>query len=233
VLAQWQYGAGRVAAWTPGLTPGWAGEWLDHQRLFQDAGRWVERGVAAPPLTPSLAPGDQRSLEVAPTNEKGQSIVLSSLEGTLTGPAGKSLPLRFEETAPGRWTAPLPSLPAGEYEYVLASAGDGSLAGTLAIPYPAEFRLGRIDTTPLGPLAAASGGTTLSAADPGAIEGSSHRIWWLFAAAALLCFLLGAGLRLLARGWGGEDGEPSNRQDSTDRDADSPADPASLQPEPV
>jgi hypothetical protein len=229
VLAQWQYGSGRVAAWTPGLTPEWAGEWLEHERLFQDAGRWVERGVAPPPLTPSLVPGDQRELEVAPTNEKGQSIVLESLEGTLTSPAGKSVPLRFEETAPGRWTAPLPALPAGEYEYALASAGDGSLTGTLAVPYPAEFRLGRIDTTPLGPLASASAGTTLSATDPGAIEGSSHRIWWLFAAAALACFLIGAGLRLLARGWGGEDDEPSNRQDLSDRDAD----PADLQPDPV
>jgi Mg-chelatase subunit ChlD len=229
VLAQWQYGSGRVAAWTPGLTPAWAGEWLQHERLFQDAGRWVERGVAPPPLTPSLAPGDQRTLEVAPIDRKGQSIVLGSLEGTLTSSAGEATPLRFEETAPGRWSAPLPALAAGEYEYALASVGAGALTGTLAIPYPAEFRLGRIDTTPLGPLASASGGTTLSAADPGAIEGSSHRVWWLFAAAALACFFIGAVLRLLARGWGGEDDEPSNRQDLTDRDADA----ADLQPDPV
>jgi uncharacterized membrane protein len=229
VLAQWQYGSGRAAVWTPGLTPEWAGEWTDHERLFQDAGRWVERGVAAPPLTPNLVPGDQRELEVAPIDEKGQSIVLGGLEGSLTSPAGKSVPLRFEETAPGRWTAPLPALPAGEYEYALASEGAGALTGVLAVPYPAEFRLGRIDTTPLGPLASASAGTTLSAADPGAIEGSSHRIWWLFAAAALACFLFGAGLRLLARGWGGEDDEPSSRQDLSDRDAD----PADLHPDPV
>ncbi|MBS1676080.1 MAG: VWA domain-containing protein [Actinobacteria bacterium] len=229
VLAQWQYGSGRVAAWTPGLTPEWAGEWLGHERLFQDAGRWVERGVAPPPLTPSLAPGDQRMLEVVPTTARGRSIVLETLAGSLTSPQGRTIPLRFEESAPGRWTAPLPALAAGEYDYALVSAGAGSLSGTLAIPYPAEFRLGRIDTTPLGPLAAASAGTTLSAADPGAIEGSSHRIWWLFAAAALACFLLGAALRLLARGWGGEDDETSNRQDLTDRDADS----ADLQPDPV
>jgi hypothetical protein len=229
VLAQWQYGSGRVAVWTPGLTPEWAGEWTEHERLFQDAGRWVERGVAAPPLTPNLVPGDQRELEVAPIDEKGQSLVLAGLEGSLTSPAGASVSLRFEETAPGRWTAPLPALPAGEYEYALSSEGAGALTGVLAVPYPAEFRLGRIDTTPFGPLAAASAGTTLSAADRGAIEGSSHRIWWLFAAAALACFLLGAGLRLFARGWGGEDDEPSSRQDLSDRDAD----PADLQPDPV
>jgi Mg-chelatase subunit ChlD len=231
VLAQWQYGAGRVAAWTPGLTPEWAGEWLGHERLFQDAGRWVERGVAPPPLTPSLAPGDQRELEVAPTTAAGRPLEVESLEGTLTSPSGKTTPLRFEEAAADRWTAPLPELPAGEYTYALASVGAGSLTGTLAVPYAAEYRLGRIDTTPLGPLAAASGGTTLSPSDPGAIEGSSHRIWWVFAAAALACFLVGVALRLLGRGWGGEDDEAPNRQDSSDRDAD-PAS-ADLQPDPV
>jgi hypothetical protein len=201
VLAQWQYGSGR----------------------------WVERGVAPPPLTASLAPGDQRVIEVAPTNSRGTPIVLEALAGTLTSPTGKSIPLPFEESAPGRWTAPLPLLAAGEYDYSLTSEGAGSLTGTLAVPYPAELRPGRIDTTPLGPLAAATDGTTLSAADPGAIEGSSHRIWWLLAAAALACLLIGAALRLLARGWGGEDDEPANRQDLSDRDPDS----ADLEPEPV
>jgi uncharacterized membrane protein len=229
VLAQWQYGSGRVAVWTPGLTPGWAGGWLSHERLFQDAGRWVERGVAPPPLTPSLAPGDQRELEVAPTTSRGRPIVLEGLEGTLTTPTGKTIPLGFEETAPERWTAALPRLPGGEYSYALASEGAGSLTGTLAVPYPAEFRPGGIDTTPLGPLASASAGTTLSAADPAAIEGSSHRIWWVFAALALLCFLVGVGLRLLARGWGGDDDEPSNRQDLSDREPDA----ADLQPDPA
>ena len=71
VLAQWQYGGGRVAVWTPGLTPEWAGEWLDHQRFFQDAGRWVERGVAQPPLTPNLVPGDQRDHRSRAARRKG------------------------------------------------------------------------------------------------------------------------------------------------------------------
>jgi Ca-activated chloride channel family protein len=229
VLAQWQYGSGRVAAWTPGLEPDWAGEWLRQPQLFQDAARWVERGVAPPPLTPSLAAGDQRRLEVAPTTSAGRPIPLEALAGTLTSAKGKVTALRFEESASGRWTAPLPELEAGRYEYALASSGAGSLTGTLAIPYPAEYRLGPVDTTPLGPLAAAAGGTTLSASDPGAIEGFSHRLWWLFAALALACFLVGAALRLLAGGPAGEDPAPPNRQDLPDRDAD----PRDLQPEPA
>jgi Ca-activated chloride channel homolog len=229
VLAQWQYGSGRAAAWSPGLSPEWAGEWLRQPRLFQDAARWVERGVAPPPLTPSLVPGDQQQVEVAPVDAAGKPIALESLRGTLTSARGKTTPLRFEEAASNRWVAQLPELPAGEYEYALTSSGAGSLTGLLSIPYPAEFRLGRIDTTPLGPLAAATGGTTLDAADPGHIEGTSHHFWWLFAALGLACFLIGAALRLLGRGWGGEDDDVPNREDLRDRDPD----PADLQAEPA
>jgi Ca-activated chloride channel homolog len=229
VLAQWQYGGGRVAAWTPGLTPEWAGAWLERPRLFQDAARWVERGVAPPPLTPTLSPGDQDVVEVAPVGAAGAPIELESLVGRLTSPAGRSIPLRFEESAPNIWTAALPELAAGEYGYALRSRGAGSLTGSLAIPYPAEWKLARLDTTPLGPLAAAAGGATISAADPSSIEGSSHRIWWIFAAAALALFLAGAFMRLLARRGDEEDTNAPNRQDSADRVPD----PAELQPDPV
>ena len=121
---------------------------------------------------------------------------------------------------------PVPELPGGEYEYALSSQGAGSLTGLLAIPYPAEYRLGRVDTTPLGPLAAATGGTTLRVGDPGHIEGSSHRLWWLFAALGLACFFGGAILRLLARGWGGEDDEAPNPDQGKFEDGD--PDPAQI-----
>ncbi len=222
VLAQWQYGSGRVAAWTPGLAPSWAGAWLEQPRLFQDAARWVELGVAPPPLTPSLVAGDQRRLEVAPADAAGRPIALASLTGTLTSPeSGRSTPLKFEEAAANRWVAALPELPAGEYEYALSSPGAGSLTGLLAVPYSPEYGLGRVDTTPLGPLAAASGGTTLDVDDPGHIEGDSHHLWRLFAALALACFLVGAALRLIGAG-GGDEGakrEP-DREDLGDGDPD-------------
>jgi Mg-chelatase subunit ChlD len=234
VLAQWQYGSGRVAAWTPGLAANWAGEWLEQPRLFQDAARWSERGVAPPPLTPSLAAANQRQVEVAPVDAIGRPIALESLTGTLTSATSDdSTALKFEQATSNRWVAAVPELPPGEYEYALTSQGAGSLTGLLAIPYSAEYGLGRIDTTPLGPLAAATGGTTLDVADPGHIEGSSHRLWWLFVALGLACFFLGAGLRLLARGWGGEDDEAPAGDPNQGKLDDGDPDPADLEAQPA
>jgi Ca-activated chloride channel family protein len=234
VLAQWQYGAGRAAAWTPGLAASWAGEWLEQPRLFQDAARWSERGVAPPPLTPSLAASDQRQVEVAPVDAAGRPIALESLTGTLTSTgSGESTSLEFEQAASNRWVAAVPELPAGGYEYALSSQGAGSLTGLLAVPYSAEYRLGRVDTTPLGPLAAATGGTTLDVADPGHIEGTSHHLWWLFAALGLACFFLGAALRLLARGWGGEDDEAPSGDPDQGKLEDGDPDPRGLQAQPA
>ena len=193
--------------------------------------RWVERGVAPPPLTPSLVPGNQRELEVAPVDAAGTAD-RARIAGRDADLVRRQVDRRCASKRRPRTAGPrrCPNLPAGEYEYALASDGAGSLTGKLAVPYPAEFRLGRIDTTPLGPLAAAGGGTTLARRRSGrdrrllapplvAVRGArrSPASW------SAPC------LRLLARGWGGEDDEPPNRQDSTERDAD----PADLQPEPV
>jgi hypothetical protein len=183
---------------------------------------------------PSLSPANQRQVEVSPTDAAGRPIALESLAGTLTAAgSGRSIPLDFEEVASNRWVATVPELPGGEYEYALSSRGAGSLTGLLAIPYSAEYRLGRVDTTPLGPLAAATGGTTLDVADPGHIEGSSHHLWWLFAALGLACFFLGAALRLLARGWGGEDDESPNRDADQGKSTDRDADPSGLEAQPA
>src|SRR5207342_1238177 len=45
-LAEWQYGTGRVVAWTPGLGPPWATGWSGQTALWNDAVRWTSR----PPL---------------------------------------------------------------------------------------------------------------------------------------------------------------------------------------
>jgi uncharacterized protein YegL len=201
VLAQWQYGVGRAVTWTPGLEQSFAGAWAERPRLFQDAARWAERGVAPPALAPSVAPGEPRRLEIDPA-ASGARLDADRLSATLRTPSGKTRAIAFERTAPGRYVATVPGLDAGVYGYAVAGGGQRA-TGLLAVPYPAERRPGRPEATPLGPLAAVTGGSLLHPGDPGALGSWNPDTWWWLALAALLAFLAGAALALLGFGRGG------------------------------
>ena len=63
-LAEWQYGAGRVVAFTPGLGAPWASGWSGETALVDDAVRWAQRGVGTAPLIPSVLDGAPPSLQL-------------------------------------------------------------------------------------------------------------------------------------------------------------------------
>ncbi len=195
VLAQWTYGAGRVAIWTPGLDPAAAGEWSARSTLFRDAARWVERGVESPPLTPEARPGAAGELFVD-TGEDSEQPASGALAGSLRTPAGRTVSLDFELRSPGEYVAATPRLAAGEYGYAV-SDGVRTTRGQLAVPYPAELRPGQPEATPLGPLAAATGGEVLPPGGSGTIAKHGTDLWWWAALAALVVFLAGAVLALL------------------------------------
>jgi Ca-activated chloride channel family protein len=195
VLAQWQYGIGRVVTWTPGLMPEWAGAWAERPQLWQDAVRWLERGVAIPALTPSLVPASTTELEIDTVQNADVSLNLAQLRGTLVASDGARIPLAFTQTAPSHYVASVPSLTKGIYSYTV-SDGATTSAGLLAVPYPAEYRPGQPEGTPLGGLAAATRGRVLDAADPASLEMEWTALWWWLVLAGLLCFLAGVVLRL-------------------------------------
>ena len=159
VLAHWQYGLGRVVAWTPGLAPATAGAWARERVLWRDATRWALRGVGIPALTPSVSAPEPRAAEVDPVATAGAEIDLARLEGALLSAAGVERSLRFSQTAPSQYAAPIPRLAAGAYGYAIATTRTATRArGVLAVPYPEEYRPRPAGESPLGPLAAATGG---------------------------------------------------------------------------
>ncbi|MCW2953261.1 MAG: hypothetical protein JWQ48_2431, partial [Conexibacter sp.] len=131
VLAQWQYGAGRVLTWTPGLDPAMAGAWAGNARLWQEATRWVERAAATPLLAPSLpAGGHPTELVVDPVANGGAPLDLAALSGSLVAPGGQPIRLRFTQTGASRYAAPLPAaLPPGVYRSTVSAVGGSGGAG--------------------------------------------------------------------------------------------------------
>lgn len=197
VLAQWQYGVGRVVTWTPGLGAEWASAWAQRPRLWQDAMRWLQRGVAIPALTPKLVEGSDSEIEVDTVDNADTTLDLANLNGTLTAPDGKTEGLSFEQTAPSHYVASLAHpLAQGSYRYSI-SADRSTSNGLLDVPYPAELRLAPESSTPLGPIAQATGGRVLQTNEQSVIELHWSALWWWLALAALACFLGAVALRML------------------------------------
>ena len=192
VLAQWQYGLGRVLVWTPGIRAGWSGTWLgDESQLFDDGLRWVERGVPVPALEPTLTTQDPPGLQVDPLANRGRPLELARLQGTWQGRA-----LRFEEVAPSLYQAALPGAQPGAQQ-VSVRAGGAAVAALVAVPYPAEFRPRPAGESVLGQLAVVTGGRLLNPSEPGSLR--SHQplaLWWVLVVISTALFLAEVALRL-------------------------------------
>jgi Ca-activated chloride channel homolog len=197
-LAQWQYGAGRVVTWTPGLGEEWASAWAKLPRLWADVARWVEPAPPAAPLTPRIAPGTEGEVEVDEAEGAHPLAATTPIEGSILTPGGRPTMLDLSAAAPWRWSAALPDRRPGVDAYAVRAAGHTS-RGLLAVPYAASLRPLPTEATPLGGLASNSGGRLLAATDTGLLGGSRTDPWWWFAIASLACFIADICVRLFER----------------------------------
>jgi Ca-activated chloride channel family protein len=197
-LSQWQYGAGRVVAWTPGIDPEWAGEWASRSALFADMARYVEPAVAPDPLTLRSVPGVDGEVEVDEAEGAEPAAGVGAMEGSIVTSGGEPTPLALEPRAPWRWTAALPDARPGVDAFALRSLGRTS-RGLLAVAYSEALRPLPVDATPLGPLAAGTGGRVLAPTATGTLTEAPTDLWWWFALAGLLCFLADVAVRLVPR----------------------------------
>ena len=152
-LAEWGFGSGRVVSWTPGLGAPWAPAWTSQPELWNDAVRWVARGVPAAAATATADEGTATTLQVdlaaaGPTPQ-------TSIAAVLERPGGRQKVV-LEETSPSIYTASVAALPVGSYGL------------TLALPAALGGRSACSSTCPTRP----SGGRAISA---GPRSGSSRR----------------------------------------------------------
>jgi Mg-chelatase subunit ChlD len=148
ILAQWQYGLGRAAAWTPDMKGQWAKDWV----------AWNGFGRFASQLIGSLLPTPSPEGFEASTEIQGTALVLDlraeSLDGRgrsglgatgrIVAADGSVQELPLIEIEPGRYrgTTPLPE--AGVYRaQVLVRGGDGAALGVVTtgavVPPSAEY----------------------------------------------------------------------------------------------
>ena len=79
--------------------------------------------------------------------------------------------MTLRATAPGLYDAPLPGLAQGIYRFTLDTGGSDAVSsrGLVAVPYSMEYTPRLAGDTPLGPVAALTGGRVLAAGAPAAL----------------------------------------------------------------
>ncbi|GAC1480555.1 MAG: VWA domain-containing protein [Candidatus Dormibacteria bacterium] len=165
LLATWQYGLGRVVAWTSDAQGRWTAgllRWPSANLFFSDMVRYS----IPPPGDPTLqvetqVQGDHTHILVTAPPVSGASVAVSAVTPDL---ADRQLALA--PTGPGRFEGDLPTDQVGSYLLHLTESAGGVLAHTnttgLVVPYSPEYRQLGTDLNSLRAIARAGGGQVLS-----------------------------------------------------------------------
>ncbi len=221
LLATWQYGLGRAAAWTSDATGRWAQQWVtwdEFSRFWAQVVRWtiVERTEVPVDLAVTME-GEVARVTVDAQSEDGAFVNGLDAGVSIVGPDGNPVQVDLAQTAPGRYEGTF--VPQAEGAYVMRltatspPAGGGLEEGedVLALTtgwvmgYSPEYASLESDPTYLAGLAEAGGGAVLT--EPA--EAIAHNIrgvgvrrdlWPYLLALAALLLPFDVGVRRLALG---------------------------------
>jgi uncharacterized membrane protein len=213
VLAQWQYGLGRVVAWTSDAKGQWAKEWVgwqDFPKFWAQAVRWSTGTEGSGSLQPRVdVQGGTAHLTVDAANPDGSYMNDLAVSASIVGPENVTSTVTLRQSSAGRYEGDFPA--ADEGAYLLRVQAEGSTAAGLSqtlgvvVPYSPEYRGSVTDDGLLGRIASLTGGRTLSMENIAApfehnIEGvrSTTDLWPLLVLLAVLLLPLDIGVRRVA-----------------------------------
>ena len=202
ILSVWQYGLGRVVAWTSDQGTNWAKDWpawSEYGRFWAQLVRYTLADPATGPVHVDLIPSDRPSeatLQVDVLDETGVPIDLADVGVRVTPPEGEARQLALRQVAPGRYeqTVSLPVEGAYRFEVAVQKAGLAPLTREVGFvqPYAAEFIPRSDGASVMTSLAQRGGGRVLTQPSemlpPSAVKAPPTQVlWpWLLAAALLL-----------------------------------------------
>jgi Ca-activated chloride channel homolog len=208
ILAQWQYGLGRVVAWTSDLSQEMAINWKDSEKyapFWNQAVRWTLPAAVSPYFRVSTIQDGHDLILAVDAFDNGAAVNLTQTNGRLRTPSGAVVDLVLPQTAPGRYEVRLAAPQAGSYGLDLRQQRSGrgiADVNGFSVPYPAELRGPTVGDSILGSLADRTGGRVLPSADQvfdTTVLTNSPRFapfWQPFAILALALFLIDIVLRL-------------------------------------
>jgi Ca-activated chloride channel homolog len=196
LLAHWQYGLGRVVAWTSDAQQGWASAWAkwpSAAQLWSQAVRWSLPAPVRADFQPGVQVGPdgrQLTLQVQALGDDGQFADLQKTQATVVAPDGTARQVSIPQRGPGMYALDTRVTQAGLYR-VLFDQGNREEITAFSTPDAIELHSVGSNTALLDLLATASGGHKLSAvtdlARQGNGPGPANNLWpWLLGLAIVL-----------------------------------------------
>jgi uncharacterized membrane protein len=226
ILAQWQYGLGRVVAYTSDATARWNGQWLGWEQygtFWRQHLKWAMRPAADVNARVSVdASSEPAKVVLELFNPSGDRANFAQISARAAPPpgdhAGDSREITFRQAGPGRYEAEVEASVAGTSLLSLryAVVGDdgeprvGSARAAIVRKSGAEYREPEPSTNAMWELARATNGRIYrlepGGADLWVREGLkmpeiSQPAWLLVAAVAIGMFLVDVAARRIAIDW--------------------------------
>jgi len=159
LLSTWQYGLGRSTVFTSDAGHRWTGSWIDtdvYEKLFTQMAKQTMRNVSKDgefQLATQQRDGKTEILVTA-ADKEGTFLNDLSMQTSVMTPEG-SQELKFEQTAPGRYTASFASTLPGNYVLsVFPDEGYRRLTAGIVIQKSSEYNERETNDALLGQLAA-------------------------------------------------------------------------------
>src|ERR1700737_2159851 len=165
LLATWQYGLGRVLAWTSDAQGRWTAgllQWPSANRFFGDIVHASLPQAGDPALQiETRVQGDHTHLLVTAPTTSGATVTVNAVTPDLAGAS-----LTLSPTGPGRLAGDLPPDQVGSYLLHVSESAGGVVRHTttsgLVVPYSPEYRELGTDVATLRAIAQAGGGVLLT-----------------------------------------------------------------------
>jgi uncharacterized membrane protein len=222
VLAHWQAGLGKVAAFTSDASSVWASAWTAsdiYDKFWAQAVRWVIR----PPISTDFdvmtrhAENGLTKITVLATDKSGQSKNFLRIAGQVIGPNLIGQGVSLTQTGPGRFEGEFKTSAEGNYVGLLRYSGPGGETGTLpvgtSVESSAELRVLSSDNNAMLRVVNRTGGRMLRPWDVAAVrlftreglqpEKVSLPAWDYLVGVLIVLFLFDVAARRLA--WGRQD----------------------------
>ncbi|MFZ4575576.1 MAG: glutamine amidotransferase [Phycisphaerales bacterium] len=185
ILAQWQYGLGKVVTYTSDAATRWNPAWMEwgsYKAFWEQHVRWAMRPAGNGNVrVVTENKGDQTVVTMEAFDAKGERLNFAVVRGRLATPDGKGVDVALRQIGPGRYSASVPTDQAGSYLVNLQYAApdpekpdqvlEGTVQAAISRPFADEYRTLEDNTPLLAQVAEMTGGRVLTG-DP-----KSDRLW--------------------------------------------------------